>query len=113
MQEGRGVTQAVSYLGYPGLSGRGNLMGGSGIIHYLDVLLVAISYSCQYIYLRRMSFEMDASSINSLMSGTYTTSSLTMRKAVHKPKLRDNLQNIWPVLFKTVKFIKIKCEKLS
>lgn len=36
-------------------------------------LLVAVSYGWPYVYSGWMSFEMDASAIKSLMSGTYTT----------------------------------------
>lgn len=53
------VTQEAHYLGYPVLSEIGNLMGGLSLISYLVVLLVAISYNWQYIYSRRVSFEMD------------------------------------------------------
>ena len=48
-------------------------MSEGSLIPYLVVLLVAVSYSWQYVYSRRMSFEMDASAIKSLMSGPYTT----------------------------------------
>lgn len=58
MPEGRsGVLQMGSYLCYPGLSERGNFVGGSTLIPYLVVLLV--SYDWQYIYLRCVSFEID------------------------------------------------------
>lgn len=33
----------ISYLGYPGLSGDGNLLSGSGLTPYLDVVRVAVS----------------------------------------------------------------------
>ena len=33
---------------------------------------------------------------------------LIMRKISHKPKVRDSLQNTWPVLFKTTKVIESK-----
>ena len=39
------------------------LQGGSSLIPYLVISLVAVSYSWQYVYSRWMSFEMDASTI--------------------------------------------------
>ena len=59
----------VSYLGYPELSGRGNLMGGGRLIPCLVVLLVTLAYSWQYAYSNWMSFDVDASAIKRL-SGT-------------------------------------------
>lgn len=48
-------------------------MGGDGLVPYLVVLLVSVSYSWQYIYLRWVSFQMGASVIKSLKLGVYTT----------------------------------------
>ena len=48
-------------------------MGRGSLIPYLVVLLVAVSFSWQYVYPRWMSFERNALAIKSLMSGTYTT----------------------------------------
>lgn len=71
MQERRnGVTQMVSYLGYPGLSERGNFMGKGGLIPSPVVLLVVVSYSWQYVYLGWKSSEMYALTIKNLMSST-------------------------------------------
>lgn len=54
----------VSFLGYPELSERGNFMVGEGqgnsLIPCLVVLLVAVSYSWQYVYSGWKSSEMDA-----------------------------------------------------
>ena len=74
MQEGRsGVTQVVSYLDYPGLSERGNFIGGDSLIPYLVVFANSCVRQLVICYSRYISFEMDASTIKSLMSGTYTT----------------------------------------
>ena len=56
MLEGEGrVTQVVRHLGYPGLPERGTFVGGGSLIPLLVVLLVVVSYSCQYLYSRWMS----------------------------------------------------------
>lgn len=47
-------------------------MSAGSLVPYLDVLLVAVSYSWRYLYLRWIIFEMDASIIKSLLPGTYT-----------------------------------------
>ena len=64
------VTQTVSCLGYLRLSERENFIGGGALILYLVVLLIAVSYSWQYVDSRWLSFEMDASATESSMSGT-------------------------------------------
>lgn len=66
------VTQPVSYLGYPGLPERKNFMDRDSLAPYLVVLLVAVSYSRQYVYTRQMSFKKDTLAIQSLMPSTYT-----------------------------------------
>lgn len=45
-------------------------MGVRGLVLYLVVLLVAVSYSWQYVYPRWMSFEIDASAIKSFIDTT-------------------------------------------
>lgn len=40
-----GVTRVVSYLGYPGLSGRENFMDESSLVPYRAALPVAVSCS--------------------------------------------------------------------
>ena len=62
MQERRnGITQIVRYLGYSGLSERGNFMGKGGLIPSLVVLLVVVSYSNMFIQdgslLKRMPWQ--------------------------------------------------------
>lgn len=64
------VTQVVSYLGYPGFCERGTFMSGGSLVLYLIVLLLAVFYSCQHVYLRLMSFDIDIWAIKSLMSDT-------------------------------------------
>lgn len=75
MQEGRnGVTQMVSYPGYPWLSGKVNFLSGDSLAPCVVVLLVAVSYSCHtYVYSGWMPSVMDALAIRNLMSSTHTT----------------------------------------
>lgn len=58
-------------VSYPGLSERGAFMG---LIPYLFVLLIAVSYSWPNVYSRWMSSEMDVLAIKNLMPGTYSRS---------------------------------------
>lgn len=91
MQERRnGVTQMVIYLGYPGLSERGNFMGKGGLIPSLVVLLVVVSYSWQYVYSGWKSSEMDALAIKNLISSTQSILSKNLMSGTYTKGKADN-----------------------
>lgn len=58
MGEGRSkISPVINYLNYWGCSESRNFVGGSGLIPYLVVFLVAVLCSWQRVYSRRMSFQ--------------------------------------------------------
>lgn len=82
-QEGRSeVTQAVSYLSYPGLSDKATFMSGGGLIPYLVVLLAAGQTADSMLF-------QDASTIKSLMSCSYSIVPKNVNTEVHRHTCMD------------------------
>lgn len=69
-QDGRSGSLNQSLILVTQVSLNGTFTGRGGRVLYLVILLVAVTYSRQYIHSRWMSFEMVALPTKNLMSGT-------------------------------------------